>query len=585
MKMHMKTIHGPRQKRVSKRQPNFTPVPKTSKRAKTVQPPIINIPMNSEGIIEGDNSFLLLDDTFSGKMIQLEEDLSTNSVMEVDSKNDPAEKIRKQEAVEENEVKIEPMLSCTRCEFDCENEEQLTNHKNEIHLANDCLNCMFTSEEETVLKDHEKGCSALKDQSTKGQESVPNEVTEDELNESAVICGVCNMVFANISECEIHIKSHPSKCYACDFQSDNKSEMHKHELKHMFRKCESKSHPGKCKKIIVEKVVHKCVVCEQLAETEQELNSHMLTHNTDIPSSSSDSKINIQCDQCDFESEDVTCVVNHVIVEHRQSIDICIFCGYEAKSRDHLAAHMKEKHGDQVLLNVMSDQISQVSASFDLFEVFKVQLKDQLNNLIGGHNTIMQELFLLRNNQVNENRLKDINENRFKNIENSLKNLSSLLTENTARPANVVSGSTSGKSSTFSKASSVSASSPTYIPSSPVLNPPIYNKSVPKQHSTKSSVPKQSTKPSSEHPPVPKILFVGDSISGHANINIIANATRSKIITAKAYSAVYDDVTNKAKEAAFFPQKNFMQVVPKEATKDNFAHLIVQSGSVDITKQ
>ena len=193
MKMHMKTIHGPRQKRVSKRQPNFTPVPKPSKRAKTVQPPIINIPMNSEGIIEGDNSFLLLDDTFSGKMIQLEEDLSTNSVMEVDSKNDPAEKIRKQEAVEENKVKIEPMLSCTRCEFDCENEEQLTNHKNEIHLANDCLNCMFTSEEETVLKDHEKGCSALKDQSTKGQESVPNEVTEDELNESAVICGVCNL--------------------------------------------------------------------------------------------------------------------------------------------------------------------------------------------------------------------------------------------------------------------------------------------------------------------------------------------------------------------------------------------------------
>ena len=46
---------------------------------------------------------------------------------------------------------------------------------------------------------------------------------------------------------------------------------------------------------------------------------------------------------------------------------------------------------------------------------------------------------------------------------------------------------------------------------------------------------------------------------------------------------MYDDVTNKAKKAAYFPRSNFLQVVPTEVVRDNFQHLIIQAGSVDIT--
>ena len=80
-----------------------------------------------------------------------------------------------------------------------------------------------------------------------------------------------------------------------------------------------------------------------------------------------------------------------------------------------------------------------------------------------------------------------------------------------------------------------------------------------------------------------KILFIGDSISSYANFEAIAEATDSKIVTAKAYSAVYDDETNKAKKAPSFPSKNFVDVVPSEVVKDNYKHLILQSGSVDIS--
>ena len=48
-------------------------------------------------------------------------------------------------------------------------------------------------------------------------------------------------------------------------------------------------------------------------------------------------------------------------------------------------------------------------------------------------------------------------------------------------------------------------------------------------------------------------------------------------------SAVYDDITNKAKAAAHFPAKNFLQIVPTEVVKDNYEHLVIQTGSVDIT--
>ena len=32
-----------------------------------------------------------------------------------------------------------------------------------------------------------------------------------------------------------------------------------------------------------------------------------------------------------------------------------------------------------------------------------------------------------------------------------------------------------------------------------------------------------------------------------------------------------------------YPKKNFLQVVPNEALKDNFEHMVVQTGSVDIS--
>ena len=153
----------------------------------------------------------------------------------------------------------------------------------------------------------------------------------------------------------------------------------------------------------------------------------MLTHTDNAQTSSNESQSSIKCDQCDFKAENVTMILSHILKHHEQRFETCQFCGYVATSRDILNSHMLEKHDDQELLTVISNQISRVTESFDLFEVFKREMKDVINNMIGGHNSVMQELSVIRNNQVNENR--------FKGIECSIQKLSTLLNERSSTSA------------------------------------------------------------------------------------------------------------------------------------------------------
>ena len=67
------------------------------------------------------------------------------------------------------------------------------------------------------------------------------------------------------------------------------------------------------------------------------------------------------------------------------------------------------------------------------------------------------------------------------------------------------------------------------------------------------------------------------------DLKTLENATQSRFIAVKAYSAIYDTVENAAKQAARFPRANFTDVIPAELKKDKYHSLVLQSGSVDIT--
>ena len=106
------------------------------------------------------------------------------------------------------------LLSCDLCDFDTENQDDLEKHiKRNIHSVNN------------------KSIDKIN-------------LTQEEV----YICGECSAKFETYNECESHSKEHISRCYKCDFQSDNAKKLKDHERNdHDLLKCERKNHDGKCK--------------------------------------------------------------------------------------------------------------------------------------------------------------------------------------------------------------------------------------------------------------------------------------------------------------------------------------------------
>ena len=103
----------------------------------------------------------------------------------------------------------------------------------------------------------------------------------------------------------------------------------------------------------------------------------------------------------------------------------------------------------------------------------------------------------------------------------------------------------------------------------------------------KSSIPIPSKSPQTS-PTLPesssrKILYVGDSISSNVDLDTLQEATNAEFVTAKAYSAVHDEVSNIAKQAPKFPAANFTDVINNKINKEEFEYVIIQAGSIDIT--
>ena len=82
---------------------------------------------------------------------------------------------------------------------------------------------------------------------------------------------------------------------------------------------------------------------------------------------------------------------------------------------------------------------------------------------------------------------------------------------------------------------------------------------------------------------VPRVLFIGDSISANVDIRLLSRATNIQFHQVKAYSSTKDTDSNLCKQAARFPHSNFTDVVPAELRKETFHSLVLQSPSVDIT--
>ena len=60
------------------------------------------------------------------------------------------------------------------------------------------------------------------------------------------------------------------------------------------------------------------------------------------------------------------------------------------------------------MLNTLADQVDDVKKSFELFETFKVEMENAMKAIIQNQNSLKQELFVIRNNQIKDSKITKI---------------------------------------------------------------------------------------------------------------------------------------------------------------------------------
>ena len=220
----------------------------------------------------------------------------------------------------------------------------------------------------------------------------PSKQIDEETELGIVICGECKKVFPSISECEEHMKDHTWQCYKCNLTLESKEDLSKHEVnQHIFRKCD-KTHIDPCKILPVKEFNCNDGDLNLNSQKEKDIHKYEHTKISDVKQAST----MINCDQCDYTSPDVKAFVSHILSTHAETGGTCGRCGYRSVTRERLQNHMVEEHADLELMSIIMYQLEQVSNIFNVFDGFKTDLTGEINKLIGGHNTMMQEISVIK---------------------------------------------------------------------------------------------------------------------------------------------------------------------------------------------
>ena len=575
----------------------------------------------------------------------LVEDMSMCLISDDEEENDITNKKLLVEDVQEDNnaapfVKPLPLYKCNGCQFATTTTENLKEHKKSSHeierqdkenivFLHSCISCNFKTNDYSSLLEH----------------TANNHLIHPELSKkkSMIFCTICNDKFDGEGGLKEHTESHHAQleCKACEqkFSSELALEWHletEHEediLNAPDSKKESNKNvhiptstqvnieePPKSTGVAEMPAAIPCPFCQLLSKNTDALKTHIenihfakednKSDGDDISVKGKDTcskcsncnfvgsedelvkhvrskhKIILTCKDCGNKFPDMLTLENHIqakhptepfpcescglvlgnfplLQEHMKSTHSpillnCHCCDYSATDKEGLQIHFMEAHEEVFILHTTATMVSDMSDRFATFETFNANLKDILKTVLDNQNALKQELFVLRNNQA-------------KQTSNKVSQAKSSETPAEESPPRCPSPCPAGPAS----------------PAPPVRSTPNPNVSFPpKTQSPKSSTsnlrPPRVTPPKEQNPQS-RILYIGDSISATADIKSLEVATQSKFVTAKAYSAVNDAVSNAAKQAAKYPSSNFTDVVKTQLGKEDYKYLILQAGSVDIT--
>ena len=217
--------------------------------------------LNAEGVM--DESILMLENSTQREG---EANLDESSTMET-------KEISK--TCDEMVVRQDVLFSCDGCDLDFEYQDDLNDHKSNIHAKSNCL-CSFKPGENTILKNHSNDCSAKNNTEITGREDEDIQDTlspildekKDNLKETVVICGICALGFESITDCDKHIETHKKilLCPSCSTLFCNKEELEEHS--------KSKHQNQTRDKMFIEEYQLICENCGRTFDTSEALSKH-----------------------------------------------------------------------------------------------------------------------------------------------------------------------------------------------------------------------------------------------------------------------------------------------------------------------
>ena len=503
MKMHIRNVHGSKQSQPAKRLQDFTPLVKSPKKIRKAKAFAINRIEAVNDTTGPDNSMILINDSFSGKEDVVDVPLG--------------------EKMDDKNVELGTVLP------------------EDISLMNISENKVGPTPVKDTVKDN------------------------DEYEQLTVICGVCKVSFLDVPQCEKHMETHISTCYKCEYQCNDPQELSSHEKEHMKSLIPVYNQPildnsilcGSCdetfnteeslqchfEKTHTIKSDYRCSICNLVTESQEELYNHKVSEhkhkcgNCTQTFESSELLTEHQqnyhmnftigsqtnCDQCDYKGDTVNEFITHLLLTHKNEMLFdCPYCKFKTNNKEEHKEHIEVNHVEFAMFGHIAMNQDTLTNSF---EHFKKELTDILNVIIDKHNSVKQELFILRQSEHES-------QQKLKEIQNTLANLSNTTT----------------------------------------FHPPKLEPTVPKTESKKESLKTQT-----------RTCFVGDSIISNLDQKIIENAMDTEVTTARAYSSLENDEESDSKEKTRFPNKKFSVVIDEELKKAPADFLFVQSGSVDIT--
>ena len=453
------------------------------------------------------------------------------------------------------EISFSSLYKCDECDFGTFTMHNLQEHKKNKHVKENitlkptvylhtCISCDYKTNDYSSLNEH------------------INEIHRNTENTRTEACNTTSSL----------PKSSPMKnketCPFCELKLYNLEDLRIH-----FQQTHATKEAEIIPLVIETEKSETCFTCEgcQFVGTKLDLEEHIQSEHE--ATKSQPSLEHHTCEVCGLVLATISLHEEHMN-SHGVKDVTCQYCDHKSKNEDAMKNHVFDSHGDVIMFQKMAQQVNYMSKSetlsLETFENFKSELFTMFRQLSDDHNAMKQELFLIRNKLE----------------------ISAQSQEHTPRvpqPSVPTPLPPSNPSSPRAKTTTASAMEP--LAPGPCLASPaskMTKSSTPISKSTyKSSIPIPSKSPQTSatlpESSSRKILYVGDSISSNVDLDTLQEATNAEFVTAKAYSAVHDEVSNIAKQAPKFPAANFTDVINNKINKEEFEYVIIQAGSIDIT--